>query len=99
MHLGILGGGPVGLEMAVAAVRSGRRVTLIERGPELCWNLRSWGHVELFSPASMNMSSLGKEILRETSTDIPGDQEFLTGTEYEEKYLRHLKNFLSQVRY
>ena len=77
--------------------RSGRRVTLIERGPELGANVLSWGHVELFSPNGMNMSPLGREILKETGLEIPGDEDYLTGKQYVQKYLKPLQNFLFKV--
>ena len=77
--------------------RSGRRVTLIERGSELCSNVLSWGHVTLFSPNRLNMSSLGRQILKEAGADIPVDEEYPTGREYVEKYLKYLKDFLINV--
>lgn len=59
----VVGAGPVGLEMAVRAVRQGFNVCLIERGPLIAANVREWQHVELFSPWSLNMSAAGKEVL------------------------------------
>ena len=50
-------------------VRSGARVTIFEQGPRLCSNVRSWGHVTLFSPNSLNMSTLGKQILTEMQVE------------------------------
>ena len=117
MHIAVLGGGPIGLEMAVAGVRfvlrreieivedsltwyfsrTGRRVTLVERGPQLCSNVLSWGHVELFSPMAINMSTLGREILRETGLEIPREDEYLSGKHYVQKYLKPLQNFLFKV--
>ena len=79
--------------------RSGRRVTLIERGPELCSNVLSWGHVLLFSPNRINMSTQGRDILEETGAEIPRDDEYLTGKQYVEKYLQPLQNFLFKVLY
>jgi len=84
----------VGLEMALAAVRSGRKVTLIERGSQLCWNVLSWGHVTLFSPNRLNMSSLGCQVLKDAGADIPREEEYLTGHQYVQKYLKYLQNFL-----
>ena len=72
-------------------------MTLIERGPELGSNVLRWGHVTLFSPNRINMSSLGRQILKETGLEIPGDDEYLTGKQYVEKYLKPLENFLFKV--
>ena len=47
-RLMVVGGGPIGLEMAVAAVRSGKwDVTVVEQGGEICENVRSWSHVKV----------------------------------------------------
>ena len=72
-------------------------MTLIEREAEFCSNVLSWGHVELFSPNSLNISSLGRQVLQETGAEIPRDDEYLTGKQYVEKYLKPLQNFLYKV--
>ena len=63
-HIAILGSGPVGIEMALAATKAGLKVTLIEKGSNIASNMRLWGHVKLFSTNALNMSDLGKEILQ-----------------------------------
>ena len=45
----------------------------------------------------MNMSTLGREILKETGVEIPEDEEYLTGQQYVQKYLKPLQNFLFKV--
>ena len=72
-------------------------MTLIERGAELGSNVLSWGHVELFSPNRLNISTLGRQILEESGAEIPGDEEYLTGKQYVEKYLKPLQKFLVKV--
>jgi len=47
-RIAVVGAGPVGLEMAVRAVRAGMEVCLIERGSSIAANVREWQHVELF---------------------------------------------------
>ena len=57
-HVAILGAGPVGLEMALAALEGGFRVTVLERGATPAANMRSWGHVTLFSNNQASVQSL-----------------------------------------
>ena len=64
-HLAIIGSGPVGVEIALAATNAGLKVTLIEKGMDIASNMRLWGHVKLFSNNTLNFSDLGKEVLQE----------------------------------
>ena len=72
-------------------------MTLIERGWELSSNVLSWGHVTLFSPNRLNFSKLGREIVVEAGASLPGEEEYPTGREYVEKYLKYLTDFLISV--
>jgi NADPH-dependent 2,4-dienoyl-CoA reductase/sulfur reductase-like enzyme len=45
----VLGGGPIGVELACRAAADGWSVTLVEQGCPLA-HVRAWGHVTLFSP-------------------------------------------------
>ena len=89
-----MGAGPVGLEMAVRAVRQGLDVCLIERGSLIAANVREWQHVELFSPWSLNMSATGKEVLKEMGAAMPDDEAFPTGAQLISEYLQVLLDFL-----
>jgi threonine dehydrogenase-like Zn-dependent dehydrogenase len=90
MHLGILGAGPIGLEMAASAVRAGHRVTVFERGAEIAANMRSWGHVRLFSSNALNLSADGSALLQEAGVALPETEAFPTGAEYVAQYLEPL---------
>ena len=46
----VLGGGPVGLEAALAAAASGLDFAVLEAGEGVGANVRGWGHVRMFSP-------------------------------------------------
>jgi len=90
----VVGAGPVGLEMAVRAVRQGLNVCLIERGPLIAANVREWQHVELFSPWSLNISATGKEVLTEMGAAMPDESVFPTGAQLISEYLQVLCDFL-----
>lgn len=87
-RIAIIGGGPIGLEAAVYGRQSGFAVDLYEKGP-LAANMRDWGHVRLFSPFQMNVSSWSQRALAEGRPDLrlPTGDQFLTGREFAERYL------------
>ena len=101
----IVGGGPIGLEMAVAAVLSQKwDVTIVERGTELCANVVAWEHVHLFSAWKLNMSEAGRAALRSMGVAIPEcremgeettDADYPTGKKFLDQYLRPLGNYVS----
>ncbi len=55
-RVAILGAGPIGMEAALACIEAGFPFTLYEAADDVAGNLRSWGHVRLFTPWSMNVS-------------------------------------------
>lgn len=58
----IIGSGPAGLEMALAAAEAELDFLVLERG-EVADNIRSWGWVNLFTPWKMNVSAAGLNTL------------------------------------
>jgi cation diffusion facilitator CzcD-associated flavoprotein CzcO len=66
------------------ALQYGYRFVIFESGDDIASNVRSWSHVRLFTPLSMNMSSVAPAYV-ETNND---DNAYLTGNEYIERYLR-----------
>lgn len=100
----IVGGGPIGLEMAVAAVQSKKwDVTIAERGNELCANVVAWDHVKLFSAWKLNVSEAGREALTSLGATIPECKEmgketeadYPTGKEFLDQYLRPLGEYVA----
>ena len=96
MHLGVLGAGPIGLEMAASAVRRGLRVSMFERGETVGANVKAWGHVQLFSSNALNVSADGSALLREAGMALPAENAFPTGREYAAEYLEPLAMVLLQ---
>jgi len=85
-RVAVIGGGPIGLEAALAARVLGWPVTLYERG-EPGAHVSAWGHVRLFSPFAMNRSPLGAAMLAETGARLPHDDALITGREHRDAYL------------
>lgn len=87
-RIAILGAGPIGLEAALYARFLGYNVDVFERG-EVAENVRSWGHVRMFSPFGMNRSTLGLAAIaaQDESWEPPPDDALLTGCQWAEQYL------------
>ncbi len=83
-RIAIIGAGPIGLEAALYARMQGFDVALFEQGT-VAANVRSWGHVRLFSPFGINSSEWGRGVLPQNC--LPANEELLTGAEFFEQYL------------
>ena len=90
ISIGIIGSGPIGLECGLHALKHGYEFVIFESGDDIANNVRLWSHVRLFTPLSMNMSLLGKILLKKDHDD----DRFLTGGEFIEQYLRPVSEML-----
>lgn len=88
VRIAIIGAGPIGLEAAVAASSRGFTFDVYEAG-DIGTHIRSWGHVVLFTPFSMNRAVEGVRTIQseDPSYEPPGDETFLTGRDYVDRYL------------
>jgi hypothetical protein len=88
-HIAILGAGPTGIEAALAAVDGGFPFTLYEASSQVAGHVRSWGHIRLFSPWSMNISDRMRSHLEAAGVPVPSadDDSCPTGDELIEKVL------------
>jgi glycine/D-amino acid oxidase-like deaminating enzyme len=86
--IAILGAGPMGLETALYARFLGYDVEVFDRG-EVAENVRRWGHVRMFTPFSMNSSSLALAALdaQDDQYRQPDGDAILSGSEWRERYL------------
>jgi hypothetical protein len=82
-HLAILGAGPAGLDAALEAAARGWSFTLYEAAAEPAGNVRSWGHVSLFSPWSIDVSARMRSALT-GGREVPDDAAWPTGRELAE---------------
>ncbi len=85
-RIAVIGGGPVGLEAAAAAVRLGFETTVFERG-EIARHVSQWGHVKLFTHFGMNAGPEGRRLVTELGGSLPGDDDFLTGGGFRDRFL------------
>ena len=74
-QLAILGAGPVGLELALAAAEAGLEFTVYEVGSGPAANVRSWGHVRLFTPWSMSVSPRMRSALAAAGHEVSSSVE------------------------
>ena len=72
----IIGAGPIGTELALHAADD-FDIVVCEAKTNLAGNVREWGHVRLFSPWSLNVSSKGRQAI----TLNVDDTAFPTGAE------------------
>lgn len=82
-RIAILGAGPVGLEAALAAAEGGHPFTVYEAAPAVGGNVRSWGHVRMFTPWDLNVSPR----MRRHLGDLPAGDECPTGNDLAERLL------------
>ena len=80
-HIAILGAGPTGLEAALAAAEERLDFTILEATSGPGGNVRSWGHVRLFTPWSMNVSTRAKAQLAAAGQLVPDNSDCPTGLE------------------
>ncbi len=88
-EVAILGGGPIGVEAALACVERGLLPTIYER-EAIGGNIQKWGHVRLFSPFCLSSSVRGRRILATAGHLLPDDDSLLTGNEFLDQYLKPL---------
>jgi len=78
-HIAILGAGPTGLEAALTAAGGGFPFTLYEAASNVAGNVRSWGHVRLFTPWDMNISPRMRRHLEAAGNEVPAGTDCPTG--------------------
>jgi putative NAD(P)-binding protein len=89
-RIAILGAGPTGLEAALAAAEASFPFTVYEAAPTVAGNVRSWGHVRLFTPWDMNVSPRMRRRLEAAGREVPGGQECPTGRQLADRLLAPL---------
>lgn len=88
-EVAILGGGPIGVEAALACVERGLSPKIYERDI-IGGNINRWGHVRLFSPFCLNSSARGRQKLVVAGHSLPNMDSLMTGSEFLDQYLNPL---------
>src|SRR4051794_38393257 len=86
----IIGAGPVGLAAAAHVLERGLRPIVLEAGGDVGHAVRQWGHVQLFSPWEYNIDRAAARLLAPTGWNSPEPDQYPTGTELVERYLKPL---------
>ncbi|MBS4199207.1 FAD-dependent oxidoreductase [Bacillus sp. FJAT-49732] len=86
----IIGAGPVGLAAAAHLARRDQSFILLEAGMEVGANIKSWGHIRLFSPWRYNIDKAAMNLLNASGWAQPELENLPTGQELVEQYLQPL---------
>lgn len=90
LPVAIIGSGPIGLAAAAHLVEQNQSFILFEADNEIAANIRTWGHVTLFSPWRYNINKAAKALLQETDWQEPKLYTIPTGHELIDEYLKPL---------
>jgi len=93
----IIGAGPIGLAAAAHLVEQKQAFILLEAGNEIAHNIRTWGHVTLFSPWRYNINKAAKALLEGSDWQEPNLETIPTGHELIDLYLKPLAE-LAQIK-
>lgn len=91
----VIGAGPVGLAAAAHLQSQGLMPQVFECGAEIGHNICAWGHVQLFSPWSMNIDTQAAKLLQAGGWTAPPDDECPTGDTFVRDYLAPLSRLRS----
>jgi thioredoxin reductase len=86
----VIGGGPVGLAAAAHLAKRGESFVLLEAGESVAANVRSWGHVRVFTPWRYLVDKAAQSLLEAQGWDYPNADDYPTGSELINLYLRPL---------
>ncbi|WGT41634.1 NAD(P)-binding domain-containing protein [Lysinibacillus sp. 1 U-2021] len=90
----IIGAGPIGLAAAAHLVEQKQAFILLEAGHEIAHNIRTWGHVTLFSPWRYNINKAAKALLDASGWVEPNLDTLPTGHELIDLYLKPLSELI-----
>lgn len=92
LPVAIIGAGPVGLAAAAHLASRGQSFILLEAGKQAGANIKSWGHVRLFSPWRYNIDKAAASLLSANGWVQPQLEALPTGEELVEHYLKPLSS-------
>ena len=86
----VIGAGPVGLAAAAHLLSRNLPPLILEAGDTVGAGIRRWGHVRMFSPWAFSVDSAAKAILERHNWAMPDGNDYPTGHELVDRYLRPL---------
>lgn len=92
LPVAIIGAGPVGLAAAAHLASRGQSFILLEAGKQAGANIKTWGHVRLFSPWRYNIDKAAASLLSANGWVQPQLEALPTGEELVEHYLMPLSS-------
>lgn len=92
LPVAVIGGGPIGLAAAANLIQRGENPIVFEMGASVGHNIRTWGHVRLFSPWNYVLDDASVELLADTEWQQPNLKHLPTGDEIVDEYLEPLAN-------
>ncbi|WP_394578917.1 FAD-dependent oxidoreductase [Cytobacillus firmus] len=92
LPVAIIGAGPVGLAAAAHLASRGQSFILLEAGKQAGANIKTWGHVRLFSPWRYNIDKAAASLLSANGWVQPQLEALPTGEELVEHYLKPLSS-------
>ena len=90
LPVAVIGAGPVGLAAAARLKDSGQDFILFEAGENVGTNIRTWAHVQVFSPWKYNMDKVCEKLMRAAGVTVPDAEALATGQEIITQYLEPL---------
>ena len=90
LPVAVIGAGPVGLAAAAHLVKRGVTPVVLEAGHSVGASVLGWAQVRIFSPWKYNVDSAARELLDRQGWSSPDGDDYPTGRELVESYLRPL---------
>ncbi len=87
LPVAIIGAGPIGLAAAAHLLQRGETPIIFESGSEIAANIRTWGHVHLFSPWRWCVDKAAVALLEQQGWQHPEPEELPTGHALIDNYL------------
>ncbi|CAN5584126.1 NAD(P)-binding domain-containing protein [soil metagenome] len=92
LPVAVIGAGPVGLAAAAHLIQRGETPIIFEAGAQIAANVRTWGHVPLFSPWRWCVDKAAAALLAETGWQQPDPDKLPSGHQLIDEYLLQLAN-------
>ncbi|HYU81225.1 MAG TPA: NAD(P)-binding domain-containing protein [Candidatus Polarisedimenticolia bacterium] len=90
LPVAVIGAGPVGLAAAAHLVKRGVTPVVLEAGHSVGASVLGWAQVRIFSPWKYNVDTAARELLDRQVWSSPNGDDYPTGRELVESYLRPL---------